>query len=169
MVPPPKWRDSRGCAAARDLRQMETPASPVVRKSWVVRWCARTATSAPLVAVRPLNAQVSATGTVAGSWNAPGGGERPKCPMPPRSTFPIDPGRLLHRRSADFRLLPGGVVQNGAGLGHRGACRLGIQRRHSGLERYRRRGQSAAGTYCVTGNAYVQGSSVALPLPSGCP
>ncbi len=105
-----------------------------------------------------INTQVSATGTVTGSWSLPDGSTAPKAP----NSAPIDIPDLnpadFCGADADFRLLAGGVATNGAGTGiaipagwtyNVGTLTWSL----AGVA-----GVPPVGTYCVTGNAFVNGS-----------
>jgi len=112
-----------------------------------------------------VSTQVSATGTVTGNWDKPDASPAPKVP----GADPIDIPDLTpadyctgtNATQADFRLLAGGVAQNAAGVGI--AVPLGWVY-NAGTLTWTLTGVGGlpitppAGTYCVTGNAYVQGS-----------
>jgi hypothetical protein len=106
-----------------------------------------------------ISTQVSATGTVTGTWHLPDGSNAPKVPNAPPIDIPdLNPADYCGAADADFRLLPGGVAQNGAGVGI--AVPLGWVY-NAGTLTWTVTGAGAipvAGTYCVTGNAYVQGA-----------
>ena len=109
-----------------------------------------------------VNTQVSATGTVTGSWNAPDGTNAPRAPNSAPVDIPdLNPADFCTGAQADYRLLPGGVAQNGAGAGI--AVPLGWVY-NVGTLTWTATGVGGlpvtppAGTYCVTGNAYVQGA-----------
>ncbi|MDF3053923.1 MAG: hypothetical protein K0S19_2028, partial [Geminicoccaceae bacterium] len=110
--------------------------------------------------------QVSATGTVTGNWNLPDNTNAPKVPNAAPIDIPdLNPADYCGA-DADFRLLPGGVAQNGAGVGI--AVPLGWAY-NAGTLTWTATGAvgvPAAGTYCVTGNAYVQGSVGTSALPA---
>jgi len=111
--------------------------------------------------------QVSATGTVTGSWHLPDGSNAPKVPNSAPIDIPdLNPADYCGAANADFRLLAGGVAQNGAGVGI--AVPLGWVY-NAGTLTWTATGAGGvpvAGTYCVTGNAYVQGAvgTAAAPL-----
>ncbi len=103
--------------------------------------------------------QVSATGTVTGSWNLTAGGPAPKVPGAPLIDIPdLNPADYCTGAQADFRLLPLGVAQNGAG----GIIAVPAGWVYNAVTlTWTLTGAAGAppiGTYCVTGNAYVQGS-----------
>jgi hypothetical protein len=106
--------------------------------------------------------QVSATGTVTGSWHLHDGSNAPKVPGADPIDIPdLTPADYCTGTQADFRLLPGGVAQNSAGGGI--AVPLGWAWEPATLT-WRLTGVAGVpltppgGTYCVTGNAYVQGA-----------
>jgi hypothetical protein len=103
--------------------------------------------------------QVSATGTVTGAWNLPNGTNAPKAPNSAPIDIPdLNPADYCTGAQADFRLLAGGVAQNGAGAGI--AVPAGWVY-NAGTLTWTLTGAVGIppiGTYCVTGNAYVQGS-----------
>lgn len=108
-----------------------------------------------------VNTQVSATGTVTGSWNAPDGSNAPKVPNAAPVDIPdLNPADYCTGTQADYRLLPGGIVQNAAGVGI--AVPSGWFYTAGTLTWEVVGGTPAgappAGTYCVTGNAYVRGT-----------
>jgi hypothetical protein len=110
-----------------------------------------------------INTQVSATGTVTGSWSKPDGTAAPKVPGADPIDIPnLNPADYCTGAQADFRLLPGGIVQNGAGAvivppapwGWTYTAATLTWTVNGGVPA----GSPPAGTYCVTGNAYVQGA-----------
>jgi hypothetical protein len=113
-----------------------------------------------------IGTQVSATGTVTGAWDAPSGSPAPKVPGAAPIDIPdLNPADYCTGTQADFRLLPGGVAQNGAGAGI--AVPLGWVY-NAGTLTWTATGAvgvPVAGTYCVTGNAYVQGSVGTAAVP----
>jgi hypothetical protein len=104
--------------------------------------------------------QVSATGTVTGSWSKPDGTAATKVPNSSPIDIPdLNPADYCVGAQADFRLLPGGVAQNGAGAPvipvpagwvYNVATLTWTLTGVAGIP--------PVGTYCVTGNAYVQGA-----------
>jgi hypothetical protein len=110
--------------------------------------------------------QVSATGTVTGSWNLTAGGPAPKVPGASPIDIPdLNPADYCIGAAADFRLLPAGVAQNGAGTII--AVPAGWVY-NAGTLTWTLTGAAGAppiGTYCVTGNAYVQGSVGSAATP----
>ena len=110
-----------------------------------------------------IGTQVSATGTVTGNWGAPGGGNAPKVPNAAPIDIPdLNPADYCTGAQADFRLLPGGVVQNGAGTVIVPPAPWGWFYTAGTLtwelDGNTPAGSPPAGTYCVTGNAYVRGA-----------
>jgi len=107
--------------------------------------------------------QVSATGTVTGSWGAPDGSNAPKVPNAAPVDIPdLNPADYCTGAQADYRLLPGGVVQNGAGTVIVPPAPWGWFYTAGTLTWElvgdTPAGSPPAGTYCVTGNAYVRGA-----------
>jgi hypothetical protein len=106
-----------------------------------------------------INTQVSATGTVTGSWNKPDGTAAPTAPNSAPVDVPdLNPADYCTGAQADFRLLAGGVAQNGAGgvivvpagwAYNAGTLTWTLD---GGT------GNPPIGTYCVTGNAIVTGN-----------
>ena len=103
--------------------------------------------------------QVSATGTVNGSWNLPDGTNAPRAPNAAPIEIPdLNPADYCIGSAADFRLLAGGVAQNGAGgvIAIPAGWTYNVATLTWTL--LGAAGIPPVGTYCVTGNAYVQGS-----------
>ena len=106
-----------------------------------------------------IGTQVSATGTVTGSWDKPDGTAAPKVPNSAPIDIPdLNPADYCIGAAADFRLLAAGIAQNGAG--NIIAVPAGwvynavtLTWTLTGAA-----GSPPIGTYCVTGNAYVQGA-----------
>jgi hypothetical protein len=112
-----------------------------------------------------VNTQVSATGTVTGNWSLPDGTNAPRAPNAAPIDIPdLNPADYCGA-DADFRLLVGGVATNGAGTGI--AIPAGWTY-NAGTLTWALAGAAGAppvGTYCVTGNAYVNGAVGAAATP----
>ncbi len=112
--------------------------------------------------------QVSATGTVTGNWNLPDGTTAPTVPNATPIDIPdLNPADHCIGAAADFRLLPGGVAQDGAGniiavpAGWFYTAGTLTWEVVGGTPA----GSPPAGTYCVTGNAWVRGAVGAAATP----
>jgi hypothetical protein len=117
-----------------------------------------------------VSTQVSATGTVTGAWSKPDGTAAPKVPGAAPIDIPdLNPADYCTGAQADFRLLPGGIVQNGAGAVIVPPAPWGWTYTAAtltwGVTGGIPAGSPPAGTYCVTGNAYVQGAIGTAAVP----
>ncbi len=103
--------------------------------------------------------QVSATGTVTGNWTLPDGTNAPRAPgSAPIDVPDLNPADYCTAADADFRLLAGGVATNGAGTGIVIPAGWTYNAATLTWTLVGAAGIPPIGTYCVTGNAYVQGA-----------